>query len=145
MTQQDTPPTPMIDALKRAVAAEHAAVFVYGVLGAQTSRTKQPALYAGLVEAYQVHQTRRDLWLAQLHDEGVEADAPPAAYDPGEITGPNAIQRRARRIESDCAETYVYVVANTVAEVRRTAADALSDAGVRGLGFGAHAEELPGL
>ena len=134
-----------IDALQRAVAAEHAAVFVYGVLGAQTSRTKQAAFYAALLDGYRTHQMRRDTWMDLLRDAGVEPEAPPAGYDPGDTSSPRAIRNRARQLEADCAQTYAFVVANTINTVRRAAAEALTDAAIRGLGFGARTEELPGI
>ena len=35
-----------VQALQKALAAEHAAVHLYGLLGAQSSKSRQPSLFA---------------------------------------------------------------------------------------------------
>ncbi len=48
------------DALQTTLAAEHAAVYVYGVLGGRTSKSAEPATYAAISSAYDAHRARRD-------------------------------------------------------------------------------------
>ncbi|MDQ6524249.1 DUF4439 domain-containing protein [Nocardioides sp. LHD-245] len=135
-----------VAALQTTLAAEHAAVFVYGALGAQTSESGSPDLYTALTAAYAVHRTRRDDLMARLH----AADAEPVAAEPGyalpaELGTPGAVTARARELEEAAAATYAYLVASTVDDARAWAIQALLDAAVRGLGFGARPDRLPGL
>ncbi|GAA4806711.1 DUF4439 domain-containing protein [Nocardioides caeni] len=139
-------PSPQVDALQAALATEHAAIFVYGALGAQTSATARPALHDDLVAAYRVHQSRRDQLTTRLHDLG----ATPVAAEPGyrlpaDLGSAEAVMRRARALEQAAAASYAHVVASTVQSTRRWAVDALVDAAVRVLAFGGRPEQLPGL
>lgn len=134
------------DALQTALAAEHAAVFVYGALGGQTSQSDDPTLYAEVTDAYVTHRGRRDRLIALLEDDGRQPVAAEPGYDlPADLSTPVAIADRALELERACAETYAFVVASTTAEDRKWAIDALLDTAVRELGFGGKPERLPGL
>ncbi len=134
------------DALQTALAAEHAAVFVYGALGGQTSQSDDPTLYAEVTDAYVTHRGRRDRLIALLEDDGRQPVAAEPGYDlPADLSTPVAIAGRALELERACAETYAFVVASTTAEDRKWAIDALLDTAVRELGFGGKPERLPGL
>jgi hypothetical protein len=135
-----------VDALQTVLAAEHAAVHVYGALGGQTSASAQPGLYAALQDAHAVHRDRRDRVVAQL--EGLDATPVPAApaYElPADLGSTAAVTARARELEAGCAATYGFWVASTTGALRRWAVESLTDAAVRGLAFGAEPEELPGI
>ncbi len=134
------------DALQTALAAEHAAVFVYGALGGQTSQSTDPSLYAEVTDAYVTHRTRRDD-LIELIEGG---DHEPVAAEPGyelptDLSTPVAVADRALEIERSCAATYAYVVGSTNDDERKWALEALLDAAVRELAFGGKPERLPGL
>ncbi|TWH01616.1 uncharacterized protein DUF4439 [Nocardioides sp. J9] len=134
------------EALQTALAAEHAAVFVYGALGAQASRSAQPALFGRLTAAYRLHRTRRDELVSMIRDAGAEPVAAEPGYQlPRDLGTAAALEARARRLEQDAARTYAWVVASTTGEPRAWAVEALLDAAVRGLGFGAKPQSLPGL
>ena len=60
----------LADALQTTLEAEHAAVYVYGVLGARTSASADPQLYGDLVAGYSAHRGRRDQLRTMLHDLG---------------------------------------------------------------------------
>lgn len=133
-------------ALQTTLAAEHAAVFVYGALGGQTSESGSPDLYAALTAAYAVHRTRRDDLMARLHATGAEPVAAEPGYGlPADLATPAAVTTRARELEESAAATYAYLVASTVDDARAWAIEALLDAAVRGLDFGARPDRLPGL
>lgn len=134
-----------VTALQTALAAEHAAVFAYGVLGGQTSQSAQPELYAALQAAYALHRGHRDLLTAELRDLGAEPAAAEPAYDiAGDLTTPEAVRAHARGLEDGCASTYLFVVGSTTGRLRRWAITALTDAAVRALGFGGEPTALPG-
>ena len=138
--------TEATEALQTALAAEHAAVFVYGALGGQTSRTANPGLYAEVTGAYVAHQRRRDELVAAITRTGGEpVPAEPGYALPPDLSTPTAVADRALHLERACAATYAYVVGSTVDGHRRWAVDALLDAAVRALAFGGQPEQLPGL
>jgi hypothetical protein len=134
-----------VDALQAGLAAEHAAVYVYGALGGQTSESAQPALFALLQQAYLVHLDRRDELIADL----ATLDATPVPAEPAYVLPPDlgtgaAVTVRARELEATAASTYAFLVGSTTGERRQWAVTALTDAAMRGLGFGAAPEPLPG-
>ncbi|SDC62592.1 DUF4439 domain-containing protein [Nocardioides lianchengensis] len=134
-----------VEVLQTVLAAEHAAVYVVGALGAQTSASAQPALYGALRDAYVAHRDRRD----ELVDRLLRLDAAPvpaaAAYElPADLGTVAAVTARARELEAGCAATYGFLVGSTSGALRRWGVGALTDAAVRGLAFGAAAEPLPG-
>lgn len=134
-----------LDALQMTLAAEHASVFVLGYLGAQTSASGEPRLYASLREAYDVHRSRRDQLVTRVLDAGGELVAAAASYELEEVAGISArINERALRLERDCGETYGFLVANSPSEERRWAIDALLDTAQRELGFGGEPRTYPG-
>ena len=137
---------PALAALQLTLAAEHAAVFVYGALGAQTSQSRSPGLYAAVTAAYAVHRTRRDELVARVRDAGAAPVPAEPGYDlPDDLGSASAVQARARALEEAAARTYAYLVANSVDDARGWAVAALIDAAVRSLGFGAAPDRLPGL
>ncbi|WP_435771965.1 DUF4439 domain-containing protein [Nocardioides sp. SYSU DS0651] len=144
---EPTPTTePGAPALQAALAAEHAAVFVYGALGAQASQSATPALHAALTEAYVVHRDRRDELDAMVAAVGAEPVAAEPGYDlPADLRSPAAVTARALRLERAAATTYAHLVASTSGDARAWAVDALRDAAVRALRFGGGPEQLPGL
>lgn len=146
MTSQDLGRAVAPDALQTALAAEHAAVFVYGALGGQTSQSTDPTLYAEIIDAYVTHRARRDDLIALIEDLGREPVAAEPGYElPADLSTPVAVAGRALVLERSCAATYAFVVGSTVDDQRKWAVDALLDAAVRALAFGGKPDRLPGL
>jgi hypothetical protein len=134
-----------VDALQATLAAEHAAVYVYGALGAQTSQSADPTLYADIGAAYTEHRARRDQLVRTVLDEGAEPEAAEPAYElPADLSTPDLVMRRALRLEKSCAETFAYLVANSPQEQRRWAVNALVMTAVRELAFRGIPEIFPG-
>ena len=75
-----------VQALQKALAAEHAAVILYGLLGAQSSKSRQPSLFARLSQAYEVHRDSRDQLTVLISDKGIDPVA--AGVDYG-VPGPH--------------------------------------------------------
>lgn len=134
-----------VDALQDTLTLEHAAVHFYALLGAQTSQSSSPTLYDGLRAAYTLHRSRRDLLTGWIRDAGDEPVAAAPAYDdPPPFGSSDEIAAAAAEAERGLAAGYAQLVAVTVADRRRWAADALTDAAIRGLGFGDDPTPLPG-
>lgn len=132
-------------ALQTTLAAEHAAIYVYGALGAQTSQSAAPALFAALSSAYAEHRGRRDLLVREITDLGGSPVASAVSYElAAGLTTVAGVTRAALDLERSCAATYAALVANTVGARRRWAINALTDAAVRALVFRGTPEMLPG-
>ena len=134
-----------LEALQSTLAAEHAAVYVYGVLGARTSLAADPATWQAMADGLARHRARRDDLEARVRDAGAEPVASAVAY---EVAGPvrTAAQRedRARGLEERLAATYAAMVGGTARGDRRFALDALLDAATRVLELGGRPETFPG-
>lgn len=133
------------DALQTTLAAEHAAVWVYGVLGGQVSRSADPRLAVDIDEAYRTHRGRRDTLVRTITDTGAEPAPSAVAYEvPDDLSTPARITAAALRVEQRCAATYADLVARTAGGRRRWAINALTDAAVRQLRFRGSPETFPG-
>ena len=135
----------MTEALQAALAAEHAAVYTYGVLGGRASVLADTRLQAQVAAAYEVHRGRRDELVRAVLDRGGEPVAAAAAYDltPAPVTAAQ-VRRSAQQVEGATAEAYATLVAGTTGGQREWAVRGLTDAAVREVGFGAAPEAFPG-
>jgi hypothetical protein len=131
-----------VQALQAALAAEHAAVWVYGVVGAFVS----DALDGRLKDAATAHQARRDATERILIDAG----APPVPAEPGylapePVTDAASALRLAIFAETDAAAAWRSVVERGPADpgLRATALDALTEAAVRATRWRATAGTTP--
>ena len=97
--------TPLLQSL---VAAEHAAVFGYGVLGARLSGAERDLAQ----EADDAHRARRDALAALLRDEGSEVPAPEASYDVAVAARADALAL-AQRLEEGLAARWRDLVGAT--------------------------------
>jgi len=135
-----------LEALQATLAGEHAAVYVYGVLGGRTSVSTQPELAAGLRAAYDVHRSRRDQVTAMIRAKGEEPVAAEVSYElPNDADTPGRCRRAAAEVEQRCTEVYAAAVGSTSRANRQWAIDALADAAVRQLSFGADPTSFPGV
>jgi hypothetical protein len=135
-----------LEALQTALAAEHAALHVYGALGARTSLSATPGLYAELVAAHDAHRDLRDQLTERVREAGAEPVAAEPAYElPAPLATPADVTAAALDIERTCETTYVWVVEQTSGQERRFAVSALTSTAVRALAFRGSPEIFPGL
>ena len=131
--------------LQTTLAAEHAAIFLYGDVGAHTSQSIEPELFGIISLLYRNHRARRDQLRLRLTDRGAIPVAAEPTYDlPAPLTTSAAVRTHAQRIEKRCAEVYAALVANTVAADRDWAIAALSEAAQARILLGGRAETFPG-
>ena len=134
-----------VEALQAALAAEHAAVYLTGVLGAQTSTSEQPALAGSLLDVYRAHRRRRDQLVALLVARDVVPVAAQAAYElPGALRTPADVNDAALQLERRIAVTYGQLIENTTGAERRWALVALENTAVVQLEFRGTPEMFPG-
>lgn len=132
-------------ALQTTLAGEHAALYVYGVLGGRTSRSAARALYDTLVTGYDLHRWRRDELTRRVSDAGGTPVAAAVTYDvPRVLDTPARISAVALGVERRCASTYAAMVAGTSAAHRPWAITALTQTAVRELALGGRPEAFPG-
>jgi hypothetical protein len=94
--------------LTELLAAEHAVVYGYGVLGARLDeQTRRLAL-----TAYDSHRARRDQLAARLRERGGDPEPPPPAYDVAVATAAQALVL-AVRLEEGLALRWRDLVAGT--------------------------------
>jgi len=134
-----------VSALQKALAAEHAAVYLYGVLGGRVSTYGDPSLAAALQDAYDAHRAARDALIDRVAAAGAHPAGAAAAYAlPHGIDSAAGVRAAALGIERHCAATYFAQVAAVDGEDRRLLISALGDAAVRELSFGGAPQTFPG-
>jgi hypothetical protein len=131
-----------VGALQDALAAEHAAVWVYGLLGAFV----QDTLNGRLTAAATAHQARRDATQRILIDAGTLPVPPEPGYlTPEPVTDAASALRLAITAETDVAAAWRSVIERSPADpgLRGTALDALTEAAVRATRWRATAGVAP--
>ena len=139
-------PTSTVQALQKALAAEHAAVDLYGLLGAQASSSRQPALFRQLSAAYVDHRASHDRLTELVAARGQDPVAAGTDYAPPGPTGtPAQVRATARTIEQRVTLTYGELVAHTAGADRRFAISALDASALRELTFAGRPRTFPGI
>lgn len=134
-----------LEALQATLAAEHAAVYVYGVVGGRVSRSTEPDLATRVEHAYVTHRGRRDQLTVMVRTAGGTPVAAAVSYRlPNLCRTPEQLRDAALVTERRCAGVYADLTGSTSRAQRQWAIDALTDAAVRELGFGGSAEAFPG-
>lgn len=123
-------PPEAVDPLQVALAAEHAAVWVYGLVSAFLPGEFGDAEKSGAAE----HALRRDYLQATLSAAGATPVAPEAAYVPkNPVTDAKSASQVVATAEADCATAWLAVIDHTDdAGLRTTALHALVAASRRG-------------
>ncbi|MDO9455391.1 ferritin-like domain-containing protein [Nocardioides sp.] len=135
-----------LDALQATLAGEHAAMFVVGYLGGQTSQSGSPDLYDALRDSYTTHRGRRDLLVDLVRGAGGDPVAAAASYDLPAVRpdDPASIAAAALAVEQACGATYGYLVASATGDQRGWAIDAVLDSALRELALGGGPRAFPG-
>jgi hypothetical protein len=135
-----------LPALQRTLAAEHAAVYVFGVLGGRAAVLGESPLRPALAAAYDAHLARRDRLRVLVTAAGGDPVAAEAAYDVlRPLTTPAQITAEALRVERACVSTYAALVAATTGADRLWAVETLGAGALSELTFGGPPLPLPGL
>jgi Domain of unknown function (DUF4439) len=130
------------EALQACVAAEHVAVWAYGIVGAHL----EPELRAEARATWDSHRARRDRDAALLRDREAPVPAGEPAYAlPFPVADPAAARRLAAQVESGVAGAYADLVLATDGDLRLLAATALQEAAVRAARWDGVTEAFPGL
>lgn len=116
-------------ALQDALAAEHAVIWGYGVVGAAVSDDVRSVVR----DVEQGHRTRRGQAEERLRAAGVRpVDAAPSYELPFPVTDQAAALRLAVQLEDGCAASWHYLLGNTDnGDLRATGLDALTACAVQ--------------
>ncbi|HLU72817.1 MAG TPA: ferritin-like domain-containing protein [Nonomuraea sp.] len=118
--------------LRKALSAEHAAVFAFGLLAARTTGS----LRTRLTRAFDAHRDRRDELRRLITARGGQPAEPHASYALPSVpsTGP-AASRLAAHVENGLTASYLELVAAVDPALRRYAAVAMQEAVMRAHSF----------
>ena len=131
-----------LKALQAALAAEHAAVYGYGVVGGRIHEGRRTEARS----AYDAHRARRDALVREVRDLGGKPVAASAAYAlPFPVPDSAAAVRLAAELEDRIAGVYSDLVRAAEGGRRGTAAEALREAAVRAVRWRGESVAFPGL
>lgn len=125
MTTSRRASTATVDALQRALDAQHAAVHVLGHLGGVVSATAEPDLHALLRERHGWHRDLRDRLVVAVRNAGAVPTPAAAAYALPDAEDAVAVRSAGGEVEERCAQAYAVLVAASSTELRATANEAL--------------------
>lgn len=134
--------TDELTAVQAALAAEHAAVYGYGMVGGRIAAGRRKEAMA----AYDAHRARRDALHREVRDLGGTPQAAAAAYElPFPVPDAAAAVRLAAELEDRLAAVYADLVRAGGRARRREAAGALREAAVRAVRWRGGGVAFPGL
>ncbi|MCF1649430.1 MULTISPECIES: ferritin-like domain-containing protein [Streptomyces] len=129
-------------AVQAALAAEHAAVYGYGVVGGKIGDGKR----AEALTAYDAHRARRDALVRAVKDLGGRPVAASAGYAlPFQVPDSAAAVRLAAELEDRVAGVYADLVRAAGGGRRALAVEALREAAVRAVRWRGESVAFPGL
>ena len=131
-----------VTALQGALAAEHAAVYGYGVAGAMLAGSEQADARAD----WSAHQAGRDTLEAMLTKRGATPVAASPAYAlPFAVTGEKSAARLAATLEEGVTRAYLALVAVSDPTLRSFAARAMQASANRALAWSGSTVAFPGM
>jgi Domain of unknown function (DUF4439) len=130
-------------ALQSALAAEHAAVYGYGVVGAMLAGTGRAAVTRA---DWLAHQVARDSLEAMLTKLGATPVAASPAYTlPFAVTGAKSAERLAAAIEDGVTRAYLGLVAVSDPALRSFGARAMQTSASRAAAWSGTTIAFPGM
>ncbi|MGP2441863.1 DUF4439 domain-containing protein [Streptomyces sp. JW3] len=131
-----------LKAVQAALAAEHAAVYGYGVVGGRVGADRRTEAQA----AYDAHRAWRDALGREVRDLGATPVAARAGYAlPFAVPDAAAAARLAAELEERVAGVYSDLVRAVDGDRRKAAAEALREAAVRAVRWRGGSVAFPGL
>jgi hypothetical protein len=100
-----------------AIAAEHAAIYGYGIVSAHSSADENPLVSDALAQ----HRERREAAIAILSGDSAKPPVPAAGYQlPVPVNNPVDAANLAIRMEADCAVAWRAVIEQAASEQNRS-------------------------
>ncbi|WP_157253523.1 ferritin-like domain-containing protein [Nonomuraea typhae] len=131
-----------VERLRKALSAEHAAVYAYGLIGARTTGSLRTRATA----AFDAHRARRDQLRGLITARQGTPAEPEASYAlPVTPGNPTEAVRLAVHVEQAIIVTYLELAACDDGALRRYAALAMQEAATRCYGFRPSVTAFPGM
>lgn len=131
-----------VAALQEVLAAEHAVVYGYGVAGARL----RGAARARATRGWTAHRARRDALEALVAERGGQPQPPAASYAlPSPVRTPADARILLTLLEERLAAVWADAVAALDGDLRRLAAEGLTEAAVAGALWRGGSVPFPGL
>ena len=131
-----------VAALQGALAAEHAAVYGYGVVGAMLGGTAQADASAD----WTAHQVARDTLVTMLTKLGATPVAASPAYQlPFTVTNAQSAEKLAAILEDGVTRAYLGLVAVNAPTIRAFAAQAMQASANRAVAWSGTTQAFPGM
>ena len=131
-----------VTALQGALAAEHAAVYGYGIVGAMLTGARQ----AGARTDWTAHQVARDTLVTMLTRLGATPVAASPAYElPFGVTSAKSAAKLAAALEDGVTRAYLGLVAVSNPALRTFAAQAMQTSANRALAWSGTTTAFPGM
>lgn len=131
-----------VAALQAALAAEHAAVYGYGVAGAMLTGARQSQAYAD----WHAHLYARDTLDAMIRKLGATPVAASPAYRlPFAVTGADSASRLAATLEEGVTRAYLGLVAVSSRPLRSFGAQAMQRSAGRAVSWRGSTVAFPGM
>ncbi|MEV0751924.1 ferritin-like domain-containing protein [Streptosporangium sp. NPDC050280] len=128
--------------LGTALAAEHAAVYAYGILGARTTGR----LRAAMTTAYNAHRARRDQLRTMIITAGGTPAEPKAVYElPITPSSPAQAVELAVLVERGVTGAYLELAATTDTTLRKMAALVMQECVTRSYSLRPEIDAFPGM
>jgi hypothetical protein len=134
--------TSPVAALQAALAAEHAAIYGYGIVGAMLAGPEQTTARTD----WTTHQEARDSLTAMLSKLGATPVAASSAYGlPFAVTGAKSARLLAAFLEEGVTSAYLGLVAVSEPTLRAFGAAAMQPAATRAAGWRGTTVAFPGM
>ena len=142
MSPVSTVSAPGVAALQAALAAEHAAVYGYGVVGSMLAGAGQSAARTDWI----AHQVARDTLVTMLTKLGATPVAASPAYRlPFAVTNAQSAEKLAATLEEGVTRAYLGVVAVSDPTLRSFGAQAMQASAKRAVAWSGSTQAFPGL
>lgn len=128
-------------AFTEALVGEYAAIYAYGIVGAQVTIDERPAADAAIT----AHRAARDQLRSAMADLAIPAPPAEPAYATGEIDTPEAARDLAVSVETALVPRYAQLAAQVADEQRGWCAVQAQQCATRAVSWGGPSAAFPGV
>lgn len=128
-------------AFTEALAGEYAAIYAYGIVGAQVTTNERPAADAAIT----AHRAARDQLRSSMAELAIPAPPAEPAYATGEIDTPEAARALAVTVETALVPRYAELAAQVAGEQRGWCAAQAQQCATRAVSWGGPSQAFPGV
>lgn len=128
-------------AFTEALTGEYAAIYAYGIVGAQVTADERPAADAAIT----AHRAARDDLRTAMAELGIPAPPAEPAYATGEIDNPEAARALAVSVETALVPRYAELASQVSGEQRGWCATQAQQCATRTVSWGGPSQAFPGV